>query len=195
MIVKNAKYELTAVKPEQYPGGDLPEVAFVGRSNVGKSSMINTLLNRKNLARVGATPGKTRQINFYNIDEKLYFVDLPGYGYASVSKTERKSWGEVIDTYLASRTQLKLIIMLIDIRHTPSEDDRTMFQWLEDVNIPYLLAATKTDKLSRSQVAARLGDIRSTFEGGEGIKLIPFSSEKKQGMEELWKEIDAALNF
>ena len=151
MKVKNPKYELTAVKPDQYPSTTVPEVAFVGRSNVGKSSIINTLLNRKNLARVGQTPGKTRQINFYNIDDTLFFVDLPGYGYAKVSKEERKSWGKLAETYLHIRDQLRLIIMLVDIRHKPTADDRLMYEWICTTGIPHLVVATKEDKVKRSQ--------------------------------------------
>ena len=130
MEIRDASYEITAVKPEQYPKGLLPEVALVGRSNVGKSSVINALLNRKNLARVSSTPGKTRGINFYNIDQRLYFADLPGYGYAAVSKTMKASWDEMIGTYLHARDQLKLILMLVDIRHAPSKEDKMMYEWI-----------------------------------------------------------------
>ncbi len=128
--INNAKYELSAVKPSQYPVSDLPEVTFVGRSNVGKSSLINSLLNRKNLAKVAATPGKTQVINFYNIDNKLYFVDLPGYGYAKVSKGVQASWAKFIETYLVKREQLKLIVMLVDIRHSPTSHDKLMHDWI-----------------------------------------------------------------
>ncbi len=193
MIIKNARYELTAVKPGQYPAGNMPEVAFVGRSNVGKSSFINTMLNRKNLARVGATPGKTREINFYNLDERVYFVDLPGYGYAKVSKTKKLSWDDVVETYLYSRMQLKLIIMLVDIRHSPSEDDRVMYEWLKGNSISSIVVASKADKISRNQLKARLLDIKSAL-GIEGEAMpIPFSSETKQGKEEVWSVIDKII--
>ena len=188
MVINNANYELTAVKPEQYPVNNIPEIAFVGRSNVGKSTIINALLNRKNLARVSSSPGKTREINFYNIDNKLYFVDLPGYGYASVSKDKKSSWRDVIETYLYSRHQLKLIIMLVDIRHTPSNDDKLMYEWILSRSILQMVVATKADKIPRSQVNGRLQDIISTLD--ERIIPIPFSSETKQGRDEVWNQIN-----
>ena len=188
--VNNAKYELTAVRPDQYPPSLLPEICFVGRSNVGKSSLINSLLNRKNLARVGATPGKTREINFYNIDEKLYFVDLPGYGFASVSKTKKTVWGGMVDIYLTSRPQLKLVIMLVDIRHTPSSDDILMYEWLSAFNVPNFVIATKGDKINRSQINLKLKEIKKVLSQDKDIKIIPFSSHTKNGKDEVWNEID-----
>ena len=176
----NAKFETTAVRPEQYPSSNIPEVAFVGRSNVGKSSIINSLLNRKGLARVGSTPGKTRVINFFNVDDKIYFVDLPGYGYANVSKKEISSWSRMIETYLYSREQLKLIIMVVDIRHLPTENDKTMHLWLKESSIPYIIAATKADKVSKSQVKKNVNDIRKALEIDEQILVIPASSNTKQ---------------
>lgn len=193
MEVKTATYELTAFKPEQYPKHNLPEIALVGRSNVGKSSLINALVNRKNLARESATPGKTRGLNFYNIDQQLYFVDLPGYGYAKVSKAEREFWGRMIETYLITRNQLKLIIMLVDIRHTPSTDDQMMHQWIVSQNKPYLIVATKLDKISRSQTPKRLRDIRVTLNMGEENMLFPFSAETKQGSDEIWDRIRESI--
>lgn len=195
MIIKNASYEVTAVKPEQYPEGDIPEIAFVGRSNVGKSSIINTLVNRKNLARVGSTPGKTRQINFFNVDNVLRLVDLPGYGYANVSKEEKASWGKLADAYLSTRSQLKLIIMLVDIRHTPTKDDKVMHQWLKDTNIPYIVVTTKSDKISRAQISKRIGEIRKELELTDNISIIPFTSLKKQGKDELLEEIASILEI
>ncbi len=189
MEIKSASYELTAFKPDQYPNHNLPEIALVGRSNVGKSSLINTLVNRKNLARESATPGKTRGLNFYQIDHRLYFVDLPGYGYAKVSKAEKEFWGRMIETYLNTRNQLKLIIMLVDIRHTPSADDQTMYQWLTGQNIPNLVVATKLDKIPRGQTSKRLQDIRATLKLNEAEPLFPFSAETKQGREEIWNRI------
>ncbi|TYQ18395.1 UNVERIFIED_CONTAM: GTP-binding protein [Acetivibrio alkalicellulosi] len=189
MNLNNAKYEVTAVKPQQYPENNIPEITFVGRSNVGKSSLINSLLNRKKLARVAATPGKTQVINFYNIDEKLYFVDLPGYGYAKVSKTIKSTWGGFIETYLTTREQLKLVIMLVDIRHSPSSDDKLMYQWILNVGLSHLIVATKLDKIPRSKVKERLTDIAKTLQLDEAISIIPYSSETKQGREELWNEI------
>ncbi|MDP4093117.1 MAG: ribosome biogenesis GTP-binding protein YihA/YsxC [Bacillota bacterium] len=195
MIVNNAKYELTAVRPEQYPAGSMPEVAFAGRSNVGKSSIINTLTNRKNIARVGATPGKTKEINFYNIEEKLYFVDLPGYGYAKVSKEKKASWNEVIETYLYTRKQLQFIILLVDIRHAPSEDDKAMYEWMKSHNIPYVIVAAKADKITKSQINVRLKEIKAVLGVPEGIEPIPFSSETRQGKDQVWGRIDQALNL
>jgi len=193
--INNAKFEITAVKPEQYPKSDKPEITFVGRSNVGKSSLINSMLNRKSLARVAATPGLTRVINFYNVDNILYFVDLPGYGFAKVSKTEKESWGSVVETYLKTRKQLKMVIMLVDIRHSPTDDDKLMNDWLKCNGIPYLITATKLDKIPRSKVKERVCDIRKVLELSDSVKVIPFSSETKQGREELWNEIKSQLGF
>lgn len=189
MDIKNARYEVTAVKPEQYPVSDLPEVALVGRSNVGKSSIINALLDQKNLARVASTPGKTRVINFYNIDQALYFVDLPGYGFAHVSKAEKTAWDEMIETYLYSRKQLQLIMMLVDIRHTPSSEDKMMAEWIENQEVPSLVVASKLDKIPRSQVTKRLQDIQSSLAMTEREILIPFSAVTRQGRDEIWNQI------
>lgn len=189
MNINNARYELTAVKPEQYPASNIPEVAFAGRSNVGKSSIINVLLNRKGLARVAATPGKTREMNFYNIDDSLYLVDLPGYGYASVSKDKKSSWGSVLETYLNLRLQLKIVILLVDIRHAPSEDDKLMYDWICRRNVPHLVVASKIDKIPRSQIKARFDEIKKILTIEDDGELIPFSSETKQGREELWGRI------
>ncbi len=189
MVLNNARFEITAVKPAQYPASNVPEVAFVGRSNVGKSSIINSLLNRKNLARVGAAPGKTREINFYNIDDSLYFVDLPGYGYASVSKGKKSTWFDIVETYLYSRLQLKLIIMLVDIRHAPSAEDKMMYDWLLANNVPHLIVASKSDKISRGQINPRLQEIVKVLGVKEGIAVIPFSSETKNGRDILLEHI------
>lgn len=191
MVLNNARFEITAVKPSQYPASNVPEVAFVGRSNVGKSSIINTLLNRKNLARVGSAPGKTREINFYNIDDSLYFVDLPGYGYASVSKGKKSTWFDIVETYLYSRLQLKLIIMLVDIRHAPSEEDKMMYDWLVTNNAPHLIVASKSDKISRSQINPRLQEIVKVLGVKEGIAVIPFSSETRNGRDVLLTHIQS----
>lgn len=188
--LNNARYELTAVRPDQYPAGNMPEIAFAGRSNVGKSSIINALLNRRNLARVAATPGKTREINFYNVDDKLYLVDLPGYGYAKVSKEKKLSWAAVVDTYLNSRHQLKLVVLMVDIRHTPSEEDKIMYDWLAGNGVPHVVVASKADKLSKSQVNPRLVDIRKTLVMGENVSLIPFSAESRLGRDEVWSVIN-----
>ena len=194
MELNKARYELTAVKPDQYPSGSIPEIALVGRSNVGKSTFINTLLNRKNLARVSSEPGKTRVINFYNIDDVFYFVDLPGYGYAKVSKEQKESWEGIIETYLNYRPQLGMIILLVDIRRAPSEDDIIMYKWILEHGLSHLLVATKSDKISRSQVHARMQDIKKVLDVRGGVVVIPYSSETRQGKDEIWAAIRAALN-
>jgi GTP-binding protein len=189
MEIKNSQLERTAVMPEQYPDKDLPEIAFVGRSNIGKSSIINCLLNKKNLAHVGATPGKTRVINFYNIDNQIFFVDLPGYGYAKVSKVEKESWNKMIEAYLFTRTNLKLIVMLVDIRHAPSEDDKLMYEWILSRSISSIVVATKIDKISRSQLSHQLLVIKSTLNMQDDAKLIPVSTMTGQGIAELWNRM------
>lgn len=193
MMVKNAKFEITAVRPEQYPVGGMPEIAFVGRSNAGKSSALNALINRKSLARVGGEPGKTREINFYNIDGVLYFVDLPGYGYAGVSKEKKSTWSTVVETYLNSRQQLKLIIMMVDIRHLPSKDDIIMYKWLFENKMPHIVIASKSDKISKAQIKPRLQEIRTALGMGNNITLLPLSSESKQGIPEVWSKIEEMI--
>lgn len=193
MDINKSRYELTAVKPDQYPATIIPEIALLGRSNVGKSSIINTLLNRRGLARVSSEPGKTRGINFYNIDDTLYFVDLPGYGFAKVSKEARASWGRMIETYLNKRKQLKMVLMLVDIRHQPTADDRMMYNWIIEMDLPHLVVATKMDKITRGQVQGRLSDIRKTLGIKAGAGLIAYSSETRQGKDQVWKEIEQAI--
>jgi GTP-binding protein len=193
MQIKSAQYEITAVNPQQYPARFWPEIAWVGRSNVGKSSIINALLNRKDLARVAATPGKTRVINFYNINDQFYLVDLPGYGYAKVSKTEKAAWAQMIETYLTTRDQLKMIVMLVDIRHAPSSDDQVMYDWLVSREQPKLIVATKADKVPVSKVPERLREIRATLGMAEAETLIPFSAVSKQGRNEVWDQIQMVL--
>lgn len=195
MIIKKAEHEITAVKPNQYPVTGFPEVAFAGRSNVGKSSIINTLVNRKSLARVGATPGKTRQINFFNVNDSFYLVDLPGYGFANVSKEMKASWENIIETYLYTRKErsLKLIVLLVDIRHSPSKNDITMHQWLKGFGLNTLIVAAKADKISRSQINIRLNDIKKVLQLDSSAKVIPFSSENRYGLENVWSEIENCL--
>lgn len=194
MVVKNAKLEATAVKPEQYPEKNLQEVVFVGRSNVGKSSIINSLANRKSLARVGSTPGKTRVINFYNIDDKLYLVDLPGYGYAGVSKTMKASWGNIVETYLNTRENIQLIIMLVDIRHKPTQDDKIMYEWLAANMVRHVVVASKADKISRSAIKPRLKEIKDALGVSDEVKIIPYSSENGAGRDELWTMIEESIS-
>ncbi len=192
MDINKARYELTAVKPDQYPTVEIPEIAFVGRSNVGKSSIINTLLNRRGLARVSSEPGKTRGINFYNIDDTMYFVDLPGYGFAKVSKDEKASWGRMIETYLNQRKQLKMVLMLVDIRHQPTADDRMMYDWIAERGLTHLVIATKADKISRGQVQGKLSEIRKALQIKAGAGLVAYSSETKQGRDQVWNELERA---
>lgn len=192
MDLNKARYELTAVKPAQYPAGQIPEIALAGRSNVGKSSIVNTLLNRKNLARVSSEPGKTRGINFYNVDDCLYLVDLPGYGFAKVSKEEKAAWGAMIETYLNHRLQLRMVLLLVDIRHSPTEDDRMMYNWIKEQGVPCLVVATKSDKISRGQIHGRLMDIKKVLGLTDGI-LLAYSSETRQGRDEIWQAINRTL--
>jgi GTP-binding protein len=191
--INRSGYELTAVKPDQYPAGNMPEIALVGRSNVGKSSFINSILNRKGLAKVSSEPGKTRGINFFNIDDTMYFVDLPGYGYAKVSKREKASWAEMIETYLNTRKQLKLVIMLVDIRHAPTDDDKLMYRWILDRGIGHMIIATKADKISRGQVQGRLSEIRKVLGIKPDASLTAYSSETGQGREQVWNELEKAV--
>lgn len=193
MIIKNAQHEITAVSRSQYPNGNLPEIAFVGRSNVGKSSIINCLLGRKNLARVGSTPGKTREIQFYNVDDSFYLVDLPGYGYASVSKQKKSSWGNIVEEYLSSREQLQLIIMLVDVRHKPSDDDKIMYDWLKNKNIPFVIVATKIDKIPRTQISGKIDDISRTLDISGAVIPMPFSAESKFGRDGLLELVSETI--
>ncbi|WP_250277819.1 ribosome biogenesis GTP-binding protein YihA/YsxC [[Clostridium] colinum] len=180
--------ELTAVcgRKDQYPNTDLPEIAFVGKSNVGKSSLINCMVNRKSLARTSQNPGKTRTINFYNIENIVHFVDLPGYGYARASKSEIEKWGKMIEEYLLEREQLKSIILLIDIRHEPSNNDKIMYDWLKHYGYKIIIVTTKSDKLKRSQINKHLAVIRKSLELDKEDILLPFSSQTKDGRENLW---------
>ncbi len=193
MKIKSAEHEITAVKPAGYPELELPEVAFAGRSNVGKSSMINSLLNRKKLAYVGNTPGKTRQINFFIINDEFRFVDLPGYGYAKVSKAEKHSWSKLANTYLETRKQLKLIVHLIDIRHKPTVKDKDMTDWLMQSGIPYAVCAVKSDKISRGKYKKNVTDIISVLDLPPDTPFVIYSSMKKEGIKELWEVIEYYL--
>lgn len=193
MIVKNPKFMLSAVSATQYPDTGLLEIAFAGRSNVGKSSLINALINRKRLARHGATPGMTRQINFYNIDDEIHFVDLPGYGYSNVSKSEKDLWADVIEKYLNVREQLYLVIFLLDIRHVPSKDDLQMYDWLRKSEINHIVVTNKLDKITKAQTKIQLELIRNNLSIPPEVKVMPVSSENKQGIKELWEVIDSFI--
>ena len=191
----NAQFVLSAASPRDFLDDGLPQVAFAGRSNVGKSSAINRLLNRKNFARVGAVPGKTVHINYFRIDDAFYLVDLPGYGYAQVSKAERDRWGKLMEDYFARPELLTLGVMIVDARHKPTADDRTMAQWFRDTGRPLVVAANKLDKLKKSEIIPNLQLIRDTLELGEGDPVIPFSAEKGTGREELLSAIFSGIKL
>ncbi|MBO4327665.1 MAG: YihA family ribosome biogenesis GTP-binding protein [Clostridia bacterium] len=193
MTVKNPRFVISAVRPEQYPVTNMLEIAFAGRSNAGKSSLINALTGRKRLAYSGSTQGMTRQINFYDIDGELMFVDLPGYGYAAVSKDQKSLWGKVIEQYLNVRPQLYMVILLLDVRHDPSSDDKLMFKWMLESGLAYAVALTKCDKLSRMKCAERVREISKTLGiDGKG-RVFPVSATERTGIEDLWAAIDSAL--
>ena len=195
MNVNNVELEAVAVKKEQYPTGDLFEVAFAGKSNVGKSSLINAMINRKALARTSGSPGKTRTINFYNVENVVRFVDLPGYGYARISKSEQEKWGKMIEGYLKNRQPLKGIILLIDIRHEPGENDKMMYEWLKHYGHKIIIVATKSDKLKRSQINKHISIISKSLGLEKDDLIIPFSSENKSGKDELWEIIENIIGY
>ena len=184
MRFDNGVFELAAGRSSQLPAGDLPEIVFSGKSNVGKSSLINKLLNRKNLARVSATPGKTATINFYRLDQAR-LVDLPGYGYAKVSLAEKKRWAELVEGYFQQERNLALVVQLVDMRHPPTKDDLHMIEFLCDGGFPFLVALTKSDKLNQTERRQRLDALEEAFSDYEGLRLIPFSSVTGEGVEEL----------
>jgi len=207
MRVVNSDISATAVRPDQFPTDGLPEFVFVGRSNVGKSSLINAMASRKALARTSGSPGKTRTINFFKISvmqgepgaepgnakappTDLYFVDLPGYGYAKVSRSESQKWGAMIEGYLKKRPQIKYIIMLLDIRHEPSAKDMELFEWLKHYNYNVIVIATKSDKLKRSQIPKHVAQLRRAL----GVNVLPFSSETLAGRDELWALMSAEIS-
>ena len=194
MKISKAEIVISAVKERQYPPDNLPELALIGRSNVGKSSLINTLINRKSLARTSSQPGKTRTINFYQINESFYFVDLPGYGYAKVSQKEREKWGEMIEHYLTIRSNLQYVFLLIDFRHPPTQDDISMYEWLKYYEIPCAVVATKRDKVKSSQVQKNKKILKEKLQLTNEDKVFIFSSEDKSGKEELWEFIEGILS-
>ncbi|MDO4667273.1 MAG: ribosome biogenesis GTP-binding protein YihA/YsxC [Streptococcus sp.] len=189
----NAEILLSAANKSHYPQDDLPEIALAGRSNVGKSSFINTLLNRKNLARTSGKPGKTQLLNFFNIDDKLRFVDVPGYGYARVSKTERLKWGKMIEEYLTSRENLRAVVSLVDFRHEPSADDVQMYDFLKYYQIPVILVATKADKIPSGKWNKHESAIKKKLHFDKQDDFIIFSSVKKDGLDEAWDAILSKL--
>lgn len=191
MKIRSSEIVVSAIKKDQYPTEGLPEIALVGRSNVGKSSATNALLNRRNFARTSQTPGKTRTINFYKINEEFYFVDLPGYGYAKVSKSEKDKWGVIMERYLQDRQELCAIFLLVDIRHEPTNDDVMMYEWIKHFGYNCVVIATKADKISRGQYQKHINIIRKKLQLEKDEKVIPLSSSKKTGVEDVWNEIIA----
>ncbi len=185
MIIKSSEFITSAVRKEQYPEDARHEIAFVGRSNVGKSSIINAITNRRHLAKVSATPGKTRLINFFLINEDFYLVDLPGYGYAKVSKKEKATWGDIIERYLNNREQLKRVVLLVDCRHKPTADDIMMYEWIKHYGYEVIVVATKSDKISRNEIRKSEKVIRDTLKLDNNSRLFFFSSLKKDNKEEL----------
>ncbi|MBZ6002523.1 ribosome biogenesis GTP-binding protein YihA/YsxC [Leuconostoc gelidum subsp. aenigmaticum] len=194
MDVHNVDMVMSAVSAAQYPTDGKPEIALVGRSNVGKSSLTNTLIQRKNFARTSSQPGKTQTLNFYNVEDKLYFVDVPGYGYAKVSKKQREEFGHMIEEYITSRKQLRGVVSLVDARHEPSDDDVSMYEWLHYYSIPILIVATKSDKISKSKFNKYASNIKQTLGFDEDESDFQFfSSETKYGKDQVWKWIEAHI--
>ncbi len=191
MKIRSSEIVVSAINKNQYPIEGLPEIALVGRSNVGKSSATNALLNRRNFARTSQTPGKTRTINFYLINNEFYFVDLPGYGYAKVSKSEKDKWGVIMERYLQDRQELCAIFLLVDIRHEPTNDDVMMYEWIKHFGYDCVVIATKADKISRGQYQKHISIIRKKLNLAKDEKVIPLSSSKKTGVEDVWNEIIA----
>lgn len=193
MLIKNPKFEISAMNKSQYPKGRMPEIVLAGKSNVGKSSFVNSLTNRKSLARTSSAPGKTRQLNFYNMDDKFYFVDLPGYGYSQMSKTEQKKVADSIEVYLRNRQNINLIVLLVDIRHKPTADDRTMINYIRDSGKRYIVIASKSDKIAKTKVQAYVDDIANELDVPDDL-IFPFSSETKFNLETIWEVIEESLN-
>ena len=193
MLIKNPKFEISAVSPKQYPKNHLPEIVLVGKSNVGKSSFINTMINRKNLARTSNQPGKTRQINFYNIDNLFYFVDLPGYGYSKMSKKEQEQVGKFIEEYLFNRKEISLIIFLIDIRHNPTENDKLMYNYIISSKMPCIILANKADKIAITKVDEFVKSLQKQLNPLEDVPILAFSSERKIYQDEVWKAIQEII--
>ncbi len=194
MLVKNPKFEVSAVRPNQYPSNGLPEIVLVGKSNVGKSSFVNTMINRKKLARTSSEPGKTRQINFYNIDNSFYFVDLPGYGYSKMSKKEQEQVGKFIEQYLFHRKEIALIIFLVDIRHNPTENDKLMYHYMISSKLPCMILTNKADKIAKTKVADNVKAIQKQLNPLGDIPILPFSSERKVYQDDVWNLIEEFIS-
>ena len=190
MIVKNPKFEISAVSPKQYPTNGLPEIVLVGKSNVGKSSFINTMIARKKLARTSSQPGKTRQLNFYNIDDLFYFVDLPGYGFSKMSKTEQAQVGEFTDNYLQKRKQIALVIFILDIRHKPTANDKLMYAYIIKSGLPFIIVANKADKIAITKVDSAIKDLQNEINPMKDATFLPFSSERKIYQDKVWEELE-----
>ena len=193
MIIKNAQFKISAVSPKQYPDDNLPEIVLVGKSNVGKSSFINTMINRKKLARTSSEPGKTRQINFYDINQSFYFVDLPGYGYSKMSKVEQARVGNFTEEYLSTSKNIALIIFLIDIRHLPSENDRLMYDYVVRSGRPFIILANKADKIAITKVENSVEDLQNALNPLHDFVFLPFSSERRIYSDNVWKKIELYL--
>ena len=193
MVIKNVSLDIVCGVTSTLPKTDRPHIAFAGKSNVGKSSLINALMNRKSLARTSSSPGKTQTINFYNVNDALYLVDLPGYGYAKVSQSVKEQWGKLIERYLRNTQELKAVFLLIDIRHDPSANDKNMYDWIVYNGYKPIIIATKLDKLKRSQVQKHIKALRTGLELPAETKVIPFSAESKQGREEIWELAESLL--
>lgn len=193
MVIKDVSLETVCGITSTFPENTLIEVAFAGKSNVGKSSLINALMNRKSLARTSSQPGKTQTINFYNINRELYFVDLPGYGYAKVSEEIKAKWGKMIERYLQKSKMLRAVFLLIDIRHTPSANDKLMYEWILSQNYKPIIIATKLDKIKRSQLQKQLKEIKQGLSVEQGTIIIPFSAQTKQGRDEIYALLDGFL--
>ena len=191
MIIRSVNLETVCGITSKLPENTLPEIAFAGKSNVGKSSLINALINRKSYARISATPGKTQTINFYNINEEMYLVDLPGYGYAKVSEQEKVKWGQLIERYLHGSKQLQAVFLLIDIRHDPSANDKMMYDWIVAQGYYPIIIATKLDKIKRSQIDKQIKAIKTGLNLVPGTKIIPFSSVTKQGRDDIWDLVES----
>lgn len=194
MIIRNVSLETVCGYTSKLPENTKPEIAFAGKSNVGKSSLINALMNRKSLARTSGQPGKTQTINFYNVNDELYLTDLPGYGFAKVSEKEKQKWGQMIENYLHTSKQLRAVFLLIDIRHDPSANDRMMYEWMVYQGFHPIIIATKLDKIKRSQLQKQLKAIRTGLNVEPETIIIPFSAQTKQGREEIWELAEQILN-